>query len=146
MKAITVRQPWAWLLIHGGKDIENREWRSSYRGPIAIHAARGLTREEWRDCFDYVASFDPDLARRIPAFASLMRGAVLGTMTMTGCVTDSNSPWFQGTYGFVLKDARPFKYPIFVRGALNLWEVDLPQDRIVFDPPQNRTAEECSCE
>ncbi len=41
MRAITVRQPWAWAIIHGGKDIENRSRNiaGSYRGPVAIHAA-----------------------------------------------------------------------------------------------------------
>lgn len=39
MRIITVRQPWAWALIHGGKDVENRTRNiaGSYRGPIAIH-------------------------------------------------------------------------------------------------------------
>lgn len=41
MKALTVRQPWAWAIIHGGKDVENRSRNivGSYRGPLAIHAA-----------------------------------------------------------------------------------------------------------
>ena len=38
MKAITVRQPWAWAIVHGGKTIENRALAWSYRGPLAIHA------------------------------------------------------------------------------------------------------------
>jgi len=38
MKALTVRQPWAWAIIHGGKDVENRTQAWSYRGPLAIHA------------------------------------------------------------------------------------------------------------
>ena len=38
MKALTVQQPWAWAIIHGGKDVENRTQAWSYRGPLAIHA------------------------------------------------------------------------------------------------------------
>jgi hypothetical protein len=40
MRILTVRQPWAWAIIHGGKDVENRTTNiaGSYRGPIAIHA------------------------------------------------------------------------------------------------------------
>lgn len=41
MKAITVRQPWAWAIAIGAKDVENRSWQRTYRGPVAIHA--GLT-------------------------------------------------------------------------------------------------------
>ena len=40
MKALTIKQPWAYLIIHGGKDIENRTWRTKYRGRILIHAAK----------------------------------------------------------------------------------------------------------
>lgn len=49
MKAISVRQPWAFAIIHLGKDVENREWRypPKYRGPLLVHAAKGCTREEY---------------------------------------------------------------------------------------------------
>lgn len=40
LPCLTVRQPWSWAIIFGGKDIENRTWRTRYRGEIAIHAAR----------------------------------------------------------------------------------------------------------
>lgn len=40
MKYLTVRQPWAWLLVNGHKDIENRSWPTKYRGPLLIHAAQ----------------------------------------------------------------------------------------------------------
>ncbi len=38
MKALSVRQPFAWAIVHGGKDVENRSWATSYRGPVLIHA------------------------------------------------------------------------------------------------------------
>jgi hypothetical protein len=46
--ALSVRQPWAWAIIHIGKDIESRDWKSNnpnlrYRGRIALHAAKGTT-------------------------------------------------------------------------------------------------------
>ncbi len=42
MRVLTVRQPWAWAIIHGGKDVENRSRNiaGSYRGPVAIHVAK----------------------------------------------------------------------------------------------------------
>ena len=48
MKALSVRQPWAWAIIHAGKDIENRTRITRYRGPVAIHATR-CTRGEYED-------------------------------------------------------------------------------------------------
>jgi len=44
VRAITVRQPWAWAIVHGGKDVENRTRNiaGAYRGPVAIHAGREI--------------------------------------------------------------------------------------------------------
>jgi hypothetical protein len=38
VKALTLRQPWAWAAIYGGKDVENRRWKTRHRGPLLIHA------------------------------------------------------------------------------------------------------------
>lgn len=42
LRALTIRQPWAWAIIHGGKDIENRSWNTKHRGPLVIHAGMGF--------------------------------------------------------------------------------------------------------
>src|SRR3990167_9411398 len=47
MKALSIRQPWAWLILHAGKDIENRGWPTSFRGRFLIHASKGMTRAEY---------------------------------------------------------------------------------------------------
>lgn len=121
MKTISVRQPWAWLIIYGGKDIENRDWPTRYCGPLAIHAAKGMTVQEYEDSYDFVNSFDRRLASKIPAFPELVRGAVIGTVILHDCVTADGSNWFQGIYGFILTDPKPMD-PVFVKGALGLWE------------------------
>lgn len=53
MRLLTVRQPWAWAIIHAGKDVENRQRNlaGSYRGPIAIHA--GLQIDESVDGYEH---------------------------------------------------------------------------------------------
>jgi hypothetical protein len=49
MRALTIRQPWAWLIVHGHKDLENRTWCTSYRGPLLIHAAGTMAPgDHWR--------------------------------------------------------------------------------------------------
>lgn len=45
--ALSIRQPWAWLILHAGKDIENRTWQTYQRGWFAIHASKGMTRREY---------------------------------------------------------------------------------------------------
>lgn len=128
MKAITVRQPWAWLHIYGGKDIENRDWYTAYRGPIAIHAAKGMTYSEYEDARDFVRSFDPRLSERMPMASDLVRGAVIGTMVLRDCVRDHRSPWFQGPFGFVMDAPTPLD-PISSRGALGLWNWESDAER-----------------
>jgi hypothetical protein len=49
MKALSIRQPWAWLILHAGKDIENRDWPTRFRGRFLIHAAKGMTRDEYEN-------------------------------------------------------------------------------------------------
>ncbi len=53
MKALSIRQPWAWLILHGGKDIENRDWATRFRGRVLIHASKGMTRDEWGDAWGF---------------------------------------------------------------------------------------------
>ena len=104
--ALSIRQPWAWLIIHAGKDIENRTWYGHYRGPLLIHAGKGMTRQEYSDCQVFVwDSFAETIA--LPAFGDLQRGGLIGHVEIVDCVTESQSSWFQGPYGFVLKNPCP---------------------------------------
>lgn len=119
MKAITVRQPWAWAIIHAGKNIENRSWPTNFRGPVAIHASKGLSRREYEELLEYL----PRRFRKdAPPFEEVPRGAILGLVDIVDCVTESKSRWFFGEYGFVLKNPRPIK-PIYCSGALSFWNV-----------------------
>ena len=49
---LSIRQPWAWLILNAGKDIENREWPTRFRGRVLIHASKGMTHDEWEDAWD----------------------------------------------------------------------------------------------
>lgn len=113
LRLLSLRQPWAWLLVRGFKDIENRPWPTRYRGEIAIHASRTLDSE-------YAAGrllLPVDIP--LPPPDDLPRGAIVGLCEITACVTRSPSPWFTGPYGFVIANARPIA-PIPWRGSLGL--------------------------
>lgn len=119
--ALSIRQPWAWAILNAGKDIENRSWRTSRRGRIALHAGRGMTLDEYTDCFrTWMAigrEFDfPDSGNVFPSSANLERGGIVGTADLVDCVMTSASPWFFGKFGFVLADVRPVPF-IAVSGA-----------------------------
>ncbi len=119
MRALSIRQPWAWLIVNGHKDIENRSWPTRFRGPVLIHAAKGMTRDEYEDA----ASLCNKLAVTLPAFDKLERGGVVGQATVTDCVGDSASPWFFGKFGFVLADAKPLPF-VPCKGQLMFFETD----------------------
>ncbi len=107
-KALSVRQPWAWAIIHGGKDIENRSWQAVDRGDmqplrIAIHASKGMTRDEYESAHDFMRAF----GIQCPRPDELVRGAIIGSVTVTSIVKESESPWFIGPRGLVLADPEP---------------------------------------
>jgi len=120
MKALSIRQPWAWLILHAGKDIENRDWSTNYRGRILIHASKGMTRDEYEDGIFLAQVIYPALA--LPSFADLERGGIVGSVEIVDCVTRSDSRWFVGRHGFVLRDPQPLPFRAY-RGQLGFFEV-----------------------
>lgn len=119
MKALSIRQPWAWLILNAGKDIENREWSTRVRGRILIHAGKGMTRDEYDNAYlDYVDVCGLGL----PPFESLDRGGVVGSVDIIDCVQAHPSAWFCGTWGLVLRDPRPLSFTPY-RGELGFFNV-----------------------
>lgn len=117
MKALSIRQPWAWLIVNGHKTVENREWPTRFRGRFLIHAAKTMTRADYDACRIFLAGFS-DL--QIPALAALPRGGIVGEATVADCVIASESPWFCGPYGFVLSNPQPCPFHPCA-GALMFW-------------------------
>lgn len=103
--ALSIRQPWAWLIVNGFKDIENRDWPTQFKGRIRVHAGKGMTRDEYEFARDMALDIDHTIP--VPAFEELERGGFVGEVTITGCVTDSRSHWFVGEYGFTLEGGTP---------------------------------------
>jgi hypothetical protein len=120
--ALSVRQPWAWAIIHCGKDIENRSWQAvnhglHKRGRIAIHAAKGMTRDEYQKARDFIDG----LGYVTPDAHALLRGGICGSVEVVDVVRQSDSPWFFGPRGLVLKDARPCPF-IPAKGELGYFQ------------------------
>ncbi len=126
-KALSIRQPWAWAILYAGKDIENRDWPAALRGRVAIHAAKRMTREEYEDAVDFMNRRCGIPLSEIPSASELVGGAILGSVEIVDCVTSSNSPWFVGEYGFVLRNPVVFDLPIECSGALGFWNVPKPR-------------------
>lgn len=137
MKAITLTQPWATLVAIGAKRLETRSWRTSYRGPLAIHAAKGFGSRE-----EFVAMCrQPLFARALVAAgfqtpASLPLGAVVATCQLVNVhrteeIRDSLGEqerafggYDDGRFAWELEEVRALPVPIAARGAQQLWEWD----------------------
>lgn len=129
MKALSIRQPWASLIVAGVKDIENRSWRTTYRGPVLIHAAQTMTRPDFDDAVRFLTRQFSAAAvtRLLPSYRYLreMRGGIIGRVTIVDCVSSSRSKWFTGPFGFVLEGAEPMHFtPCF--GKLGFFDPVLP--------------------
>lgn len=133
MKALSIRQPWSYLICAGLKDVENRTWPTQFRGRVYVHA--GLRQ-------DYAAYSDPTYRELSEEIKSLLNfdqiwdwiaygqerlpglGAITGEVEIVDCITKSASPWFVGPYGFVLANPVLYEKPIPAKGRLGFWEFD----------------------
>ena len=130
MKALTLTQPWATLVILGVKGWETRSWKPgglAIGERIAIHAAKSWTRDDIDFAFDMASR---DILPRVPSI-ELPRGAVLGTVTFTGYrPTAGMEPgeiealvgdFTPGRWAWGLADPHEYAHPIPARGALGIW-------------------------
>jgi len=124
MKALSVRAPWWWAILHLGKDIENRDWPTGFRGTIYLHASKHWSRREIEeDAYD-IRNICNSETGVIP-FDEVLPGCgcIVGSVEIVDCVSESRSPWFFGRYGFVLAHPIAYRKPIPFKGALGFFEV-----------------------
>lgn len=113
LPALSIRQPWAWLIVNGHKDIENRDWQTAFRGRFLVHASQTLTRPSYRETIEALQELGI-CPPGMPTFEEMkaMTGGIVGHARITDCVATSSSRWFmEGGYGFVLAEAKtvPFR-------------------------------------
>jgi len=118
VKRLSIRQPWAWLIVNGHKDIENRDWPTRFRGRILIHAGKTMTRADYDACKLFLAASDINL--QLPEYHDLLRGGIVGEAEIVDCVSASDSPWFVGRFGFVMANAKPLPF-VGCPGQLGLY-------------------------
>lgn len=144
IKAITLTQPWATLVALGYKQVETRSWRTDYRGPLVIHAAKSFprwARDTMIEDLHFAAALQGFTANDLP------RGAALCVVELLGCVPVTESPvWAEkvnfslghkmsvseiyfgdyapdgGRYAWPMRLIEVFAEPIPCSGALGLWD------------------------
>lgn len=127
MKVLTIKQPWATLIIQGDKRFEFRSWKTKYRGELLIHAGKGIGKEAMKRLSKY-------LPENIPS------GKILGKVKLVDCIKMSpefkemllkenkdiyTKSSFQEKYGWQVTDVEVFKVPIEAKGHLSLWEYEI---------------------
>ena len=123
--ALSIRQPWAWLIAAGYKDFENRTWLTRFRGEFYIHASKtpdDVTLEEiarhpiYRKALKFV-----DLSK-----AELNYGGIIGRARLVDCIKTPRptSIWFEGPYGFKIQDAGLIKFIPYM-GRQNFFPVQI---------------------
>lgn len=137
MKALTIQQPWATLIMLGAKTIETRSWNTRYRGPLLIHAASGKPKLNKQLCKEYPFS------EYIEDFFYLPFGKIIGRAVLKETFTSQHlkgafrfhpsaypeheqefGDYSDGRYGWLLHDIELFKTPIPAKGQLGLWDFD----------------------
>jgi hypothetical protein len=131
MKALSIRSPWWWFILYAGKDIENRDWNTNFRGRVLIHASKWWNLEEvGEDSSDALymrGKMEVPVGNPAEITFRQMRdmgGCVVGSVEVVECVSRSKSPWFVGKYGFVLANPVAFDKPVPRKGALGIFEVE----------------------
>jgi hypothetical protein len=123
MMALSIQQPWAWMILHAGKDIENRSWQTKIRGRMLIHAAKQMSRINYAEAKNFaMINVNFDLGMRVPDAYELSFGGIIGSVEITDCVTCSSSSWWMGPVGFVLRNPRPLPFLPY-KGRLGFFNV-----------------------
>lgn len=137
MRAVTVRQPWAWAIAHGFKDIENRSWapRLAPGELFAVHA--GAAAPDAED----VERVKKLVGRRGRVPEAFDCGCVVAVARYQGTVAASRSRWFSGPVGWVLDRARAVREPVQCKGQLGLWTLPRSvETRVQRQLPRARVA------
>jgi hypothetical protein len=114
LRALTVKQPYASLIVNGEKDVENRSWRTPYRGDLVIHSAK----------------VSDQLATRVFKYTPHDTGALLGMVRLVDCVRGHSSLWAElDEWHWVLADPEPFVEFRRARGQLGVWTLSREDTR-----------------
>lgn len=138
MKTITIKQPWASLIVEGIKDVENRTWPTKFRGRVLVHAGLKIdqsyfTEKIWDIPTDIQQKGKEAILKGMPT------GAIIGSVEIVDCVINHPSIWaekcepiykygtdkiVQATYNWVLANPIKFTKPIPAKGKLSFWEYE----------------------
>lgn len=125
MKVLTIKQPWASLIIEGYKRFEFRSWKTNYRGDLLIHAGKSIDKEAYERLKGYLTD--------------MPLGKIIGKVELTDCIKTTpeffeerlkenkdiyTKSSFKEEYAWKLKVIEKFEKTIEVKGKLGLWNYE----------------------
>ena len=128
--ALSIRQPWAWLIVNGYKDIENRSrCIKDFLGPVLIHASSACPLAEYNEAYTFMEQRGLKVALRklreaFPEEIVFQTGGIVGVAHIHGHGNfEMVSPWWVGPYSYQLKDAKPLPFKP-CKGRLGFFPID----------------------
>ena len=125
MKVLTIKQPWASLIIEGYKRFEFRSWKTKYRGELLIHAGKSIDKEAYERFKGYLTE--------------MPLGKIIGRVEFTDCIKTTpeffeerlkenkdiyTKSIFKEDYAWQVELKEKFDKPIDVKGKLGLWDYE----------------------
>lgn len=129
MKVLTIKQPWASLIIEGYKEYEFRSWKTNYRGELLIHAGKGIDKDAMNRLKKYIPQEMP-------------LGKIIGKVNMVDCIKTNpeffnqirkenkdiyGKSIFKEEYAWRFKEVKKFETMIEINGKLGLWNYNLEE-------------------
>lgn len=126
MKVLTIRQPWASLIIEGYKKYEFRSWKTNFRGELLIHAGKGVDKDAMKRLEKYIPKDMPT-------------GKIIGKVKMTDCIKTSPEFYkkirkdnaevyarsvFKEEFAWQVEVVEKYDKPIEINGKLGLWNYE----------------------
>jgi len=132
VKCLSVRQPFAWLLVNGFKDVEYRTWKTDYRGTIFIHASKTIDKEAYRDVWEHLTKVE---GIEMPPLTEAETGGLVGCVELVDIVTgesavnETKTAWEldPNTQNWIVTN--PYTMDLYsTKGRVRLFTVELPSE------------------
>lgn len=141
--AVSVRQPWAWAIVNGFKDVENRAWKTNYRGLVMIHAGKKKAPQDELEfvleIIGHTHAYNSDMAKhlRIRYEREVAYGGIVGVAWIKGCRQPpkvpksmlAKSPWEFGPIVWDLDTKRAEMFPEIIpcKGQLGFFKPEIEE-------------------
>lgn len=137
IKVLTIKEPWIWLILNRGKDVENRTWKTNYRGRLYLHSSQNFDfnalNKVWemdkKLCSEIIKVFKIEYnseSKKASCNNKASFGKILGAVDLVDCISNCDSVWAEsGQNHWVLENPKLIEKPISCKGKLSIWTLNV---------------------